>query len=132
MIYVKIPKCPKKADFGISDVQVQNAKDINEKVKNKERTYDKKNNKIAYALSYIIICVIAGCIIGGSDSDISELGLVIVSCIIGLLSFVILPIGGFISDFLQGIGKELEPNRIPMNDDEYSRSHAYIQAKKQV
>lgn len=57
----------------------------------------------------------------------SEAGLFFISCSIGL--FAMLPIGSFIGYLLQRIGKELEPNRIPQNNEEYIRSNEYIQAK---
>lgn len=127
MIYIKIPICPKKSDYSIDNVQVQKTRRINEDIRNKERTYDKNNANIAYVLSYVIVCVIIGCIIRGYKPNINEAGLFLISCIIGL--FAMLPIGCFIGYLLQRIGKELEPSRILKNDENYNRSNEYIKAK---
>lgn len=127
MIHIKIPICPKESDYCIDNVQVQKAREINENIRNKERAYDENNANIAYILSYIIICVIISCLIRGYKPNMSEVGLFLISCIIGL--FAMFPIGSLISYLLQRIGKELEPNRIPQNDEEYNRSNEYFQAK---
>lgn len=127
MIYIKIPTPPQKSDFGIDDDNIKRAEKINENIKEKHQNYDKNNANISYVLAYIIVCIITGWLIRKYNYQMSDMALIFISCIVGLL--IMAPIGFFISYLLQNIGKEIEPNRIPKKDNEYSRSNAYIQAK---
>ena len=127
MIRVKIPALPLKSDFCVDDNDIQRTEKINENIRKEEQIYRKNNTNISHILAYIIICILSGLLIRKYNYQMNDATLIFFSCIVGL--FLIFPIGLLISDLLQNIGKEIEPNRMPQKDNEYTRSYAYIKAR---